>query len=89
MRIHTAIDIAAPAETVWRILMDFEGAPQQQSCCARHTCKRGRARALRRALQRNALMRFTPAFQTAYQSWNPFIKEISGDAKVGARLRLG
>ena len=32
-------------------------------------------------------MRFPSAPQTAYPSWNPFIKEISGDAKVGGRLR--
>jgi hypothetical protein len=90
MGIHTAIDINAPAETVWRILMDFAGACFVDSafllCCAPQRTRSQRARAPRR-LRRGALMRLAPASHTAYPSWNPFIKELSGDAKVGARLR--
>ena len=69
MGIHTVVDINAPAETVWAILMDFPGA---------RACAWG-------AVTRSPL---TPrACRAAYPSWNPFIKEISGEAKVGQRLR--
>ena len=46
--IATAVDIDAPADAIWRVLVDFP----------------------------------------AYPEWNPFIRRISGDAKVGARLEV-
>ena len=42
MGIHTAIDIAAPAETVWRILMDFDGAHACKHGCVDQRSKRAR-----------------------------------------------
>ena len=47
-RIATAIDIDAPADAVWRVLVDFP----------------------------------------AYPEWNPFIRRIAGEPKVGARLEV-
>jgi hypothetical protein len=47
-RIATAIDIDAPADAIWRVLVDFP----------------------------------------AYPEWNPFIRRITGEAKVGARLEI-
>jgi hypothetical protein len=47
-RIATAIDIDAPADAIWRVLVDFP----------------------------------------AYPEWNPFIRRIAGEAKVGARLEV-
>ena len=44
-RIATAIDIDAPADAIWRVLVDFP----------------------------------------AYPEWNPFIRRITGEAKVGAQ----
>lgn len=46
--LNTEIRINAPAEKVWRILMDFE----------------------------------------AYPTWNPFIREISGDHQKGGKLNV-
>jgi hypothetical protein len=45
-RIATAVDIDAPADAIWRVLVDFD----------------------------------------AYPDWNPFIRRLVGEAKVGARL---
>ncbi|MBL6618192.1 MAG: SRPBCC domain-containing protein [Reyranella sp.] len=47
-RIQTAIDIDAPADAIWRVLVDFK----------------------------------------AYPEWNPFIRRLVGEAKVGARLEV-
>ena len=47
-RIATAIDIDAPADAIWRVLVDFP----------------------------------------AYPEWNPFIRRIAGEAKVGAKLEV-
>ena len=47
-RIETAIDIAAPPEAVWGVLVDF----------------------------------------AAYPDWNPFIRRLQGEARVGARLEV-
>ena len=47
-RIATAIDIDAPADAIWRVLVDFP----------------------------------------AYPEWNPFIRRITGEAKVGAKLEV-
>lgn len=47
-RIETTIDIAAPAEAIWRVLADFP----------------------------------------AYPAWNPFIRRIEGEIRVGAQLRV-
>ncbi len=46
--LFTEIEIGAPAEKVWDILMDFK----------------------------------------AYPDWNPFVREIEGDAALGGRLRV-
>jgi hypothetical protein len=47
-RIATAVDIDAPADVIWRMLVDFD----------------------------------------AYPDWNPFIRRLVGEAKVGARLEV-
>ena len=47
-RIETAIDIAAPPEAVWGVLVDF----------------------------------------AAYPDWNPFIRRLQGEARIGARLEV-
>jgi hypothetical protein len=47
-RIATSIDIDAPADAIWRVLVDFP----------------------------------------AYPDWNPFIRRLVGEAKVGARLEV-
>ena len=47
-RIETAIDIDAPADAIWRVLVDFKSYPE----------------------------------------WNPFIRRLVGEAKVGARLEV-
>ena len=47
-RIETAIDIAAPPQAVWDVLVDF----------------------------------------AAYPDWNPFIRRLQGEARVGARLEV-
>ena len=46
-RIATAVDIDAPADAIWRMLVDFD----------------------------------------AYPDWNPFIRRLVGEAKVGAQAR--
>ena len=47
-RIETAIDIAAPPQAVWDVLVDF----------------------------------------AAYPDWNPLIRRLQGEARVGARLEV-
>jgi hypothetical protein len=46
--IEAGIDVRAPADVVWQVLLDFERYPE----------------------------------------WNPFIRNISGDARAGGRLRV-
>ena len=48
MELHSEIEIAAPAEIVWEILLDFE----------------------------------------KYPDWNPFIRKISGEVRVGSVLEV-
>src|SRR4030095_641143 len=75
-RIATAIDIDAPADAIWRVLVDFPAYPEWNPFILRIT---GEAKV-------GARLEITA--QPAYRECTPSTPRTPGEARVGARLEI-